>query len=138
MNEHPTIRLTASIPEIPVYDLEAAIEYYRDKFGFNLDWSDGEIGLAGLSSGDCRLFLANMVYRNKYGKVIPVRVWMNLDSKNDVDRLHEEWRDRGAAIDAPPQSKPWGLHEFVAADPDRNQFRVFYDFATPGGEGKTP
>ena len=131
MSEHPTIHLTASIPEIPVYDLEAAIAYYRDKFGFNLDWSDGEIGLAGLSLNECRLFLANMVYRNKYGKVIPVRVWMNLDSKDDVDKLHQEWRDRGATIDAEPQSKPWGLHEFVAADPDGNQFQVFYDFATP-------
>jgi hypothetical protein len=28
--------------------------------------------------------------------------------------------------------KPWGLHEFTAADPDGNLFRVFYDFGTPG------
>jgi len=27
--------------------------------------------------------------------------------------------------------KSWGLHEFTAADPDGNLFRVFYDFATP-------
>ena len=30
-----------------------------------------------------------------------------------------------------PESKPWGLHEFTAADVDGNFFRVFYDFATP-------
>jgi hypothetical protein len=29
-----------------------------------------------------------------------------------------------------PESKPWGLHEFTAKDPDGNIFRVFYDFAT--------
>jgi hypothetical protein len=29
-----------------------------------------------------------------------------------------------------PESKPWGLHEFTAADLDGNLFRVFYDFAT--------
>ena len=27
-----------------------------------------------------------------------------------------------------------GLHEFTAADPDGNLFRVFYDFATPERE----
>jgi hypothetical protein len=26
------------------------------------------------------------------------------------------------------------LHEFIAADPDGNLFRVFYDFATPERE----
>jgi len=30
-----------------------------------------------------------------------------------------------------PESKPWGLHEFTAADLDGNLFRVFHDFATP-------
>jgi hypothetical protein len=30
-----------------------------------------------------------------------------------------------------PESKSRGLHEFTAADPDGNLFRVFYDFATP-------
>jgi hypothetical protein len=33
-----------------------------------------------------------------------------------------------------PESKSWGLHEFTAADPDGNLFRVFYDFATPERE----
>ena len=36
---------------------------------------------------------------------------------------------RGAQIVAPPESKPWNLHEFTASDPDGNRYRVFYDFA---------
>ena len=28
-----------------------------------------------------------------------------------------------------PESKPWKLHEFTAADLDGNVFRVFYDFS---------
>ena len=30
---------------------------------------------------------------------------------------------------AMPDSKPWNLHEFTAADADGNLLRVFYDFA---------
>jgi hypothetical protein len=58
-----------------------------------------------------------------------VTIWINLNSKADVDGLHEVWNDRGARIVAAPESKPWNLHEFTAADLDGNLFRVFYDFA---------
>ena len=56
---------------------------------------------------------------------------LNLNSKAGVDQLHEAWSASGAILLAAPETKPFGLHEFVAADPDGNLFRVFYDFATP-------
>ena len=52
------------------------------------------------------------------------------DSKA-VDDLYRLWSDSKAKLISAPESKPWGLHEFTAADPDGNLFRVFYDFATP-------
>ena len=77
-------QLPGAVPEIPVSDVVAAPEYYRDKLGFTIDWGEVDIALAILLSE--------------------------------------------------PESKPWGLHEFTAADPDGNRFRVFYDFATPERE----
>ena len=56
-------------------------------------------------------------------------IWLNLNSKTEVDQLHEAWSGSGAQIVAKPESKPWNLHEFTARDPDGNLFRVFYDFA---------
>ena len=41
------------------------------------------------------------------------------------------WSSNQAKLVSKPESKPWGLHEFMAEDPDGNLFRVFYDFATP-------
>jgi len=41
-----------------------------------------------------------------------------------------------AELISTPESKPWGLHGFTAADPDGNLFRVFYDFRT--AEGSPP
>ncbi|HEY0143840.1 MAG TPA: VOC family protein [Thermoanaerobaculia bacterium] len=124
----------AAIPEMPVTDLHSALEYYEHRLGFTIDWSDAGGGIAGISRGNCRLFLATAAFREHYGTAGPVLIWLNLDSKEEVDVLYERWRENQATIIAPPQSKQWGLHEFTAADPDGNLLRVFYDFATPQRE----
>ena len=121
----------SSVPEIPVSDIDTAVAYYQNNLGFTFDWGSEELGLAGISKGDCRLFLANPRYRKHYGNLGPLLVWLNLDSKEDVDELHRAWSASHAKVMTAPESKPWGLHEFMVADPDGNLFRIFYDFATP-------
>jgi len=122
------------VPEIPVSDINAALTYYERRLGFTIDWGDQEGGIAGISKGNCRLFLTNAAFREHYGNTGPVVIWLNLDSKEEVDALYEQWRANQAKIISSPESKPWGLHEFTAADPDGNLLRVFYDFATPERE----
>jgi catechol 2,3-dioxygenase-like lactoylglutathione lyase family enzyme len=125
----------AAVPEIPVTDLDTALEYYRNRLGFNVDWADPEGGgIAGISRGNCRLFLTNAAFREPYGNSGPVLIWLNFDSREAVDALYQSWRGNQATIVSPPESKPWGLHELTAADPDGNLLRVFYDFATPERE----
>ena len=51
--------LPGAVPEIPVSDLDQSADYYRTKLGFQLDWGGGDFGLAGISNGNCRLFLAS-------------------------------------------------------------------------------
>lgn len=127
-------KFPGAVPEIPVRSVAAAAAYYQDSLGFTLDWSDEELGLAGISRGDCRMFLADERFREDYGNVGPVLTWLNLDGREEVDALYHAWKAAGAALISPPRSQPWGLHEFTAADPDGNLFRVFYDFATPERE----
>ena len=129
-----TPELPGAVPEIPVSDITAAATYYRDRLGFTLDWVEADIALAGISRNDCRLFLAGPPFRNERGNVSPMVMWLNLSSKAEVDALHQEWRATKAILLSAPESKSWGLHEFTAADPDGNVFRVFYDFATPERE----
>lgn len=118
-------KFPSAVPEIPVSNLDTALEYYARRLGFTIDWGEGGgDGIAGISQGNCRLFLTNTSNGG------PVRIWLNLDSKEEVDALHELWRGNDAKIVAAPESKPWGLHEFTAADADGNLLRVFYDFAT--------
>lgn len=77
------------------------------------------------------MFLANSEYRKEHGNVGPVLTWLNLESKEEVDDLYRLWSTCKAKLLSAPESKAWGVHEFTAADLDRNLFRVFYDFATP-------
>jgi len=124
-------KFPGAIPEIPVKDINKARAYYESNLGFTVDWGDDAIGLAGISKGNCRMFLANSDFREAYGNIGPVLTWLNLESKEEVDDLYRLWVDSKAKLLSAPESKPWGMHEFTAADPDGNLFRVFYDFATP-------
>lgn len=126
--------LPGAVPEIPVSDVIAAAEYYREKLSFDVDWIATDIALAGISRGQCRLFLAGPAFREACDNASPVVTWLNLSGTGEVDDLYHAWRSTDAILLSHPESKPWGLHEFIAADPDGNRFRVFYDFATPERE----
>lgn len=130
-------KFPSAVPEIPVQSIAAAAAYYQDSLGFTLDWIDEGLGLAGLSRGECRVFMANEQFRKNRGNVGPIMTWLNLSSIEVVDELHREWSAAKVNVISPPESKPWGLHEFTASDLDGNLFRVFYDFATPAREKRS-
>jgi predicted lactoylglutathione lyase len=128
------LQFPAAVPEVPVSNLKEAGAYYEGSLGFTIDWGDDGGGIMGISKGHCRMFLTDTAFREHYRNVAPVLVWLNLDSKEQVDELHGIWSANQAKIISPPASKPWGLHEFTVADLDGNLFRIFYDFATPERE----
>jgi uncharacterized glyoxalase superfamily protein PhnB len=120
----------SAVPEIPVENVDKAAKYYESTLGFSIDWGGDEGGIAGISKGRCRIFLTNTTFREHYGNSAPVVIWLNLDSSQEVNELFELWKTNHANIVSPPESKPWGLHEFTVADLDGNLLRVFYDFGT--------
>jgi predicted lactoylglutathione lyase len=119
----------AAVPEIPVINVDKAAAYYVNALGFHFDWGDDSGGIGCVSQGACRMFLTNTPFHQSYGTGGPVMIWLNLDSKQEVDELYRRWRDAGAQVVAEPEDKPWHLREFRVSDPDGNQLRVFYDFA---------
>ncbi len=124
------------MPEIPVASIDKAVGYYVKMLGFTHDWGyekDGDI--AGVSRGDCRLFITNAAFREAHRNSAPLLFWLNVNSKAEVDQLFAEWKAAGAKIVSEPADKPWKLREFIAADLDGNQIRVFYDFRWEEQEG---
>jgi uncharacterized glyoxalase superfamily protein PhnB len=118
-----------AVPEVPVSDVHHAAEYYAKVLGFTFDWGDDQGGIGGISQGECRLFLTNAPFRERYGNGGPIVVWLNLSSKLEVDELYGRWQAAGAKVLAEPEDKPWHLREFTVADLDGNRLRVFYDFS---------
>ena len=131
------VQFPGAVPEIPVSNLKEACAYYESSLGFTIDWGSGGGGIVGISKGHCRMFLTDNAFREHYRNTGPVLVWLNLDSIDQVNELYRIWTANRAKIVSPPDSKPWGLHEFTAADIDGNLFRIFYDFATPERERST-
>ena len=118
----------APVPEIPAANVDKAAAYYINTLGFTFDWGDDQGGIAGISRGNCRLFITNRSFRESYGNIAPILFWLNLDSKAEVDELFAQWKAARAKIVSEPEDKPWKLREFMAADLDGNLIRVFYDF----------
>lgn len=116
------------VPEIPVASIDKAAAYYVDTLGFTFDWGDEPGGIAGISRGNCRLFLTNRSFREQYGNTGLILFWLNLESRAEVDELFAEWKAAQAKIVSEPEDKPWKLREFIATDLDGNLIRVFYDF----------
>ena len=106
------LEFPGAVPEIPVRDINEAAAYYENNLGFTVDWGGEELGLAGISKGNCRMFLANSDYRKECGNVGPVLIWLNLKSKDEVNDLYRLWSSSKAKLISEPESKPWGLHEF--------------------------
>lgn len=124
------MQFPSACPEIPVSDLEASLAYYRDQLGFKIDWSNHQIGLAGLSRGATRVFMTTAEYRSVKGNREPIMLWLNLDNRHEVDELHMQWAKAGARIVESPEEHSYNkLYEFFAEDIDGNGFRVFYDYA---------
>ena len=117
-----------AVPELPVTNVDKAAQYYVNVLGFSLDWGNDDAGIAGVSQGDCRIFLTNAAFRATDVLKGPVIIWLNLADKQEVDDLFERWKNTGATILEAVEDKPWNLREFRVADPDRNQLRLFYDF----------
>ena len=61
----------AAVPEIPVTDMDQALDYYERKLGFSVDWGGAGGGVAGISKGHCRMFLTDRDFRAGYGNAAP-------------------------------------------------------------------
>ncbi len=113
-----TARLTGIAPQFLVDDLDAAIAYYRDKLGFELDFSY-ESFYAGVSRDGFAIHLkcapktvSDRAHRKRH---------QHLDAYVAVTgaaAVYDELQSRGALITKPLEAQPWACLDFYVEDPD--------------------
>ena len=113
-----TARLTGIAPQFLVDDLDAAMAYYRDRLGFNIDFCYDSF-YAGVSRDGFAIHLkcapktrSDRAHRKEnehldaYIRVAGVRA------------LHDELRSRGALITRSLEAQPWSCIDFYVEDPE--------------------
>jgi catechol 2,3-dioxygenase-like lactoylglutathione lyase family enzyme len=101
-------------PVFFVSDAEIAIEFYRQKLGFSLDWNHQEQGRAfvcQISRPGCELILAQDESRAGRG-----RAFISLDREQE-----RALRSEIAARKIEAEDSWWGMPIIQILDPDRNE-----------------
>ena len=109
--------LGCSVPILFVRDLAAGQRYYKDKLGFELDWTDGDPpDFGSVTRGEMHVFMCQRCQGNPGS-------WIWVATKN-VDELYRELQRRGALIQEAPEDKRWGMREMQVKDLDGNVLRI--------------
>lgn len=104
-----------------VTDLEAAIGFYRDGLGLDLQFSSPEQGYASFAAGAVRL-----------GVSLPGGDHVDLVGRHtgvglvvaDLEAEHARMAGLGVRFSMPPTRQPWGAFMAMISDPDGNVFYV--------------
>jgi catechol 2,3-dioxygenase-like lactoylglutathione lyase family enzyme len=111
-------KLTGIAPQFLVDDLEAAIEYYRERLGFELDFCY-ESFYASVSRDGFAIHLkcapktlADRAHRKQH-EHLDVHI-----AVIGAPSLHDELRSRGAIITKPLEERPWSCRDFYVEDLD--------------------
>ncbi len=110
--------ITGIAPQFLVDDLDRAIAFYRDRLGFELDFTYQSF-YAGVSRDGCAIHLKHAA------KVAAERVHRKENEHLDayiavsgVRGLFDELRMRGADVIRPLEERPWACVDFHVEDPE--------------------
>jgi uncharacterized glyoxalase superfamily protein PhnB len=100
---------------LAVKDLAVAAAYFKDKLGFDLDFTAP--GWEFLSFGDFKVMLGEC--RDEMtAEATGNHSWFAHALVENVDEVYAEFNERGAAILSRIANKPWGIREFTVITPD--------------------
>jgi uncharacterized glyoxalase superfamily protein PhnB len=142
------MKLTGLTPILNVSDVPASLGWFEQlgwkrEFTFNgggmVDGAadsnaDGKAEFAGISNGDCQMFLCHDGQGSR-GAPPPAGyadddntggVWMSwwLRTPAEVDEVHALAVKLGVAVAWPPTDEPWGVRECRIVHPDGHTFRI--------------
>jgi uncharacterized glyoxalase superfamily protein PhnB len=100
---------------LAVKDLKVEAVYYKDKLGFDLDFTAP--GWEFLSFGDFKVMLGECA-DEMTAEATGNHSWYAHVIVENVDGVYEEFIERGAKILSKIENKPWDVREFSVVTPD--------------------
>jgi len=116
------LKYTRSV--LAVKDLSRSVEFYRDRLGFEVNLEVD--GWCFLSRGDFRLMLGHCPDEMP-AREINDHSYFAYVGVSDIDALHQEFKRRGVPQLPEPESKPWGMREFMVTSPDGHRIMFGQD-----------
>jgi len=108
--------LTAIIPQLRTTDLEASIDFYVNRMGFELAFRYEDF-YAGIRSGACQFHLKHVDEPDPSIAFVRAGDHIHLYVEtNTVAADQARLRAAGAKIVKPLATTPWGTQEFYVAD----------------------
>jgi catechol 2,3-dioxygenase-like lactoylglutathione lyase family enzyme len=123
---------------LPQDDPDQAVEFYRDKLGFEVRGDVNNGGLRWITVGppgrpetsivlyppgvdpgitdDERRTITEMMAKGTYGMII--------FASSDLDGVFEKLQGNGVEVVQEPMDQPWGVRDFAVRDPAGNMIRV--------------
>jgi uncharacterized glyoxalase superfamily protein PhnB len=111
--------LEQALPELPFDDVPAAIEHYQSALGFKVNYRQDDLGV--MYRDKITILLIQRTEKHKGIGSFEVYV-------ANADALYEELRARGAKVQGPPVSHPWGLRDFQVLDLEGNRITFAQPF----------
>jgi predicted enzyme related to lactoylglutathione lyase len=113
-------RLTGSSSVLLVSDIDRAVEFWRDRLGFECEVYGESHDFASASRDDASVLLAlclNPAAIVPNWKLVD-KMWNVYIRVDDADAIYAELQERGAPIDYTIYDAPHGFREFGTQDPD--------------------
>ena len=115
-------------PEFFVRDVAAAVQFYVDKLGFVVLRQEPDFAVVAL--GDAHVLLAHESIAPDRAELAGTTRGAGLNVRimvDDVDEIYERAKANGVRIVHDIRDRPYGLRDFIFADPDGFMLR----FAAP-------
>ena len=109
-------KLSRIAPEIPVSDLEEAVEFYEQRLGFRVAMQMPDRGYAIVERDDIAIHLFQDDTHNHS------RIGIHIFTES-LDALHAELQARGAHLSQGITLKPWGNRDFRVNDNSGNEIK---------------
>ena len=124
-------------PILNVKNVPASLVYYTEVLGFDLAfaWGDDvqfDRPAAPTFAEVCRGPAAIMLAQGTQGSG-ETWIYVDVQTRAELDQLHADYARRGARIAAAPEDKPWNRREMLVQDLDGHTLRLGAPVGVPVG-----